>query len=175
LGSGGYTIQNWDGDELSTPDGYAASRVLEAARIYRLIDPAFVIASGGKISSRQKSEATGLIAHETLLRLGVPKERLLTQITSRNTHEEAMLDSELVRTLRVEHVVLVTSDFHMWRAVGAFRAAGLEVVPAISRDPFPARHWDDWVVPGERGLRDASAFAHEALGILYYRFRGWSR
>lgn len=175
MGSGGYTIRDWGGNALSTPDGYAASRALEASRVYRLIDPAFVIASGGKISPRQNSEATGEIVRQTLVQLGVPPQRLQTQITSRNTHEEAVLDSELVRASGAAHVVLVTSDFHMWRAVGAFRAAGLEVIPAISRDPFPARFWDDWVVPGERGLREASTFAHEAFGILYYQLRGWYR
>lgn len=175
LGSGGYTIRDWAGNELSTPDGYAASRALEAARIYRLINPAYVIASGGKISERQSSEATGEIVRQTLVRLGVPTDNLQTQVTSRNTHEEAVLDSALVRKLGAQHVVLVTSDFHMWRSVGAFRAAGLEVIPAISLDPLPARFWDEWLVPGERGLREASIVAHEAFGILYYRLRGWYR
>jgi uncharacterized SAM-binding protein YcdF (DUF218 family) len=175
LGSGGYTIRDWAGNELSTPDAYAASRAIEAARVYRLVDPAYVIASGGKISARQGSEATGEIVRQTLVRLGIPQDRLQAQITSRNTHEEAVFDSALVRKLGAEHVVLVTSDFHMWRSVGAFRAAGFEVIPAISRDPLPARFWDEWLVPGERGLREASVFAHEALGILYYRLRGWYR
>jgi uncharacterized SAM-binding protein YcdF (DUF218 family) len=175
LGSGGYTIRDWAGNELSTPDAYAASRALEAARVYRLVNPAYVIASGGKISDRQSSEATGEIVRQTLVRLGVPADRLETQITSRNTHDEAVFDSALVRKLGVQHVVLVTSDFHMWRSVGAFRAVGLEVIPAISLDPLPARFWDEWLVPGERGLREASIFAHEAFGIPYYWLRGWYR
>lgn len=175
LGSGGYTIRDWAGNALSTPDAYAASRALEAARVYRLVNPDYVIASGGKISPRQSSEATGQIVGETLARLGIPEDRIETQIASRNTYEEAVFDSALVRKLGVEHVVLVTSDFHMWRSVGAFRAAGFEVIPAISLDPLPARFWDEWLVPGERGLRDASIFAHEVLGILYYRLRGWYR
>jgi len=175
LGSGGYTIRDWAGNELSTPDAYAASRALEAARVYRLVNPAYVIASGGKVSERQSSEATGAIVGQTLLRLGIPQDRLETQLTSRNTHEEAVFDSAMVRKLGAEHLVLVTSDFHMWRAVGAFRAAGFEVIPAISRDPLPARFWDESVVPGERGLREASVFAHEVFGILYYRLRGWYR
>jgi uncharacterized SAM-binding protein YcdF (DUF218 family) len=173
LGSGGYTIRDWAGNELSTPDAYAGSRALETARVYRLVNPAYVIASGGKISPRQDSEATGEIVRQTLLRLGIPPDRLETQITSRNTHEEAEFDSALVRKLGAEHLVLVTSDFHMWRSVGAFRAAGFEVIPAISRDPLPARFRDEWIVPGERGLREASVFAHEVFGVLYYRLRGW--
>src|SRR5262245_40859070 len=175
LGSGGYTIRDWAGNELSTPDAYAASRALEAARVYRLVDPAHVVASGGKVSPRQSSEATGEIVRQTLVRLGVPNDRLETQLTSRNTHDEAVFDSALVRKLGMAHVVLVTSDYHMWRSVGAFRAAGMEVIPAISRDPLPALFWDEWLVPGERGLREASVFAHEAFGIIYYWLRGWYR
>ena len=86
-----------------------------------------------------------------------------------------MLNTEIIRKLRADHVVVVTSDFHMRRALGAFRAAGVDAIPAISRDPFPPRFWGDWVMPGERGLVNASAFAHEVLGIAYYRLRGWYR
>ncbi len=175
LGSGGYTVQDWGDGEYSAPDPYAASRAVEAARVYRLIDPAFVITSGGKVSPRQRSEATGLIVREALLQLGVPKDRLILQVTSRNTHEEARSDTDIIRTLRSDHVVVVTSDFHMRRVVGAFRAEGLDVIPAVSREPLPPRFWGDWVMPGERGLLNASAFAHEVLGIAYYNVRGWYR
>jgi uncharacterized SAM-binding protein YcdF (DUF218 family) len=175
MGSGGYTVRDWSGREYSLPDPYAASRAVEAARVYRLVEPVFVVASGGKVSPRQTSEATGLIVRETLVQLGVPKDRLILQITSRNTHEEVLLDTEVIRNLRADRVVVVTSDFHMRRAVGAFRAAGLEVTPAVSREPLPPRFWGDWVIPGERGLVTASAFAHEVLGIAYYRLRGWYR
>ena len=77
--------------------------------------------------------------------------------------------------LNVEHLVLVTSDDHMRRSLGAFRAAGIRAIPAIVREPFPPRSWQEWVVPSDRGLWDASMLAHEILGIGYYAARGWYR
>src|SRR3954454_6718463 len=47
LGSGGTEVEDWDGKTFSVVDRNAAARVLEAARVVRLIDPAVVISSGG--------------------------------------------------------------------------------------------------------------------------------
>jgi uncharacterized SAM-binding protein YcdF (DUF218 family) len=175
LGSGSYSIWDWSGNELSTTNVDASSRVLEAVRVYKLANPEWVISSGGKVHDDDVDEATGETMAGLLRQLGVPAGRIVVQTKSRNTHEEAGLDLEIIRRLKVERVILVTSDFHMRRSVGAFRAAGVEVTPAIARDPFPAREWQDWVVPGDEGLRRSSALAHEVLGIAYYALRGWYR
>ena len=175
LGSGSYTIHDWSGNEYSGPDGFAASRALEAARVYKLVNPEWVISSGGKIRPDDVAQATGEATRNLLVQLGLPADRVLVQSKSRNTREEAQMDLEIVRGLKADHVVLVTSDFHMRRSIGAFRAQGVEAIPAITRDPFPARSWQDWVVPGDEGLWGSASVAHEVLGIGYYAARGWYR
>ena len=48
LGAGGETVVGWEKDRpLSILDLDGAARVLEAARVFRLIDPAWIISSGG--------------------------------------------------------------------------------------------------------------------------------
>ena len=175
LGSGSYSIQDWSGNEYSTTDESAASRVLEAVRVYRLINPEWVIASGGKLHPDDVAQATGDAMRSLLVQLGVPPGRIVLQTTSRNTHEEAQLNLDILRGVKADHVVVVTSDVHMRRAVGTFRAEGVEVIPAIARDPFQARSWQDWVAPSDTGLWGASSLAHETLGIGYYAARGWYR
>ena len=47
LGAGGETVVGWEKDRpLSILDLDGAARVLEAARVFRLIDPAWIISSG---------------------------------------------------------------------------------------------------------------------------------
>jgi uncharacterized SAM-binding protein YcdF (DUF218 family) len=175
LGAGSYTIRDWSGNEYSTTDGYAASRVLEAVRVFRLIDPAWVISSGGKVRPDDRAIETGLAMRDLLLMLGVPAGRVLTETSSRNTHEEALAVAALLTRLKIGRAVIVTSDFHMRRTLGAFRAAGIHGIPAIVRDPFPPETFWEWIVPGPDALWRSDLMAHEVLGIAYYAARGWYR
>jgi uncharacterized SAM-binding protein YcdF (DUF218 family) len=166
-------IHDWSDNEYSTADPIAASRVLETVRLYKLLQPAWVISSGGKVHQDDIAPATGLAMSRLLHQLGVPLERIVTQTVSRNTHEESVAVASLLPKLEVDHLIVVTSDFHMRRTLGAFRAAGIHGIPAVVRDPFPPRSYRDWIVPSEAGLLSTNLFMHEALGVAYYAVRGW--
>ena len=71
----------------------------------------------------------------------------------------------MLRSLQVEHVVLVTSDTHMLRSLCTFRAAGIESIPAIARNPHADQPRRTRIGPSDRGLQAFGALAHEVLGI----------
>lgn len=175
MGSGSFTARDWDNNEYSMPDTSAASRVLEAARVYRLVDADVVISSGGKSHPDDPRIPTAVAMRDALLQLGLPSARIVLQTKSRNTYEEAVDDSELCRSLKIDRVVVVTSELHMRRTIGAFRAAGVTAVPAIARDPPAARSRRDWLLPSDLGLLMGGAIAHEVFGLGYYTARGWYR
>jgi len=89
-----------------------------------------------------------------------------------NTRQEALAVGRLCRERGWTRVLAVTSPTHTRRAAAALESEGLTVlaVPSIeTRFDLEGLHW-----PGER--RDAfAAVAHERLGLLYYRRRGWVR
>jgi uncharacterized SAM-binding protein YcdF (DUF218 family) len=173
MGSGSFTARDWEDNAYSMPDAGAASRVLEAARVFRMVRPEIVISSGGKPDPSQTGVATAVAMRDALLQLGVPDSRIMLQASSRNTREEALANLQVCRSLKIDHLIVVTSDFHMRRTVGAFRAAGVEIVPAIAREPWQARLWIERWLPSDLGLLTASLAAHEVLGLGYYRARGW--
>jgi uncharacterized SAM-binding protein YcdF (DUF218 family) len=175
LGSGSVTVRDWDDREFSNVDYSAAARVLEAWRVYRLVDPAVVIASGGKVDPADGEEATGVTMRDALARLGVPPDRLVLEGRSRNTHEEAVLIAGMLASgeLTADQIILVTSEAHMRRSLGAFRASGVHAIPAIARLDLTDLSALDWVLPSDRGLWHSSLVVHEALGLAYYRLRGW--
>ena len=177
LGSGSFTARAWDERRFSIVDPPAASRVLEAARVFSLVGPAWVISSGGLVypDPDNTQVASAITMKEALVRLGVPPDRILMETESRNTYTEALVVAPMLRSLGVEHTILVTSATHMRRSLGAFRAAGVEAIPAIARHPRTDLPWDDWLIPSEGGLREASIVAHEVLGLAYYTARGWYR
>ena len=173
LGSGSFTAKDWDEQAFSIVDPSAAARVAEAARVYRLTQPLWVISSGGKVRPTDPGVATALSMRDALVQLGVPPGRIMIETQSRNTHEEAVVVGPMLKSLGVAHTILVTSDVHMRRSVGAFRARGIETIPAIARHPFVAQGASSWIVPSDVGLFMARTASHEGIGIVYYWMRGW--
>jgi uncharacterized SAM-binding protein YcdF (DUF218 family) len=173
MGSGSYTIQNWGDGEYSTTDATAASRALEAYRLFSVVNPAWILTCGGRVQPDAFAQPTGEAIANLLHQLGVPRSRIVTQATARNTHEEALAVAAMMPKLHVRHIILVTSDFHMRRSLGAFKAVGIDATPAIVREPFPPRSLGDWILPSEFGLGRTNLLAHEVVGIGYYLARGW--
>jgi len=63
--------------------------------------------------------------------------------------------------------VLLTSDFHMYRAIRAFRKLHIEVAPMAVPDVLHStEHWNGRFSAFETMLTESSK-------IIYYDFRGW--
>ena len=86
-----------------------------------------------------------------------------------------MIIKEILAQRPVDQVVLVTSSVHMRRSVGTFRAVGLPVIPAIAHEtPSFERLWGQ-LIPSDKGLEETGMVAHEVMGLVVYRLRGWYR
>lgn len=175
LGSGSYTARDWDNTRYPVLDRASAARVLEALRVFKMTDAAWIIASGGLPRPTEFDEPNGRTMRDALVRAGVPASRLLLETESRNTHDEAVIVGSMLRTIDAQHVILVTSEIHMRRSLGTFRAQGIHTVPAIAHEPRPSMPWITWFVPTEGGLSLASDVWHEIIGLGYYFARGWYR
>ena len=175
LGAGAETVRGWGEQRLSVPNSSAAARVLEAFRVYKLVDPSWIISSGGSPTALPVAEPDSIVMRDVLVRLGVPESRILLESASRDTHREAVLIAPTLRSLNVEHLILVTSEVHMRRSLGAFRAQGWSAVPAIAPDPHLVDPRREWIVPTRNGLLFSGAFVPEILGIGYDWMRGWWR
>jgi uncharacterized SAM-binding protein YcdF (DUF218 family) len=102
--------------------------------------------------------------------MGVPSGRTTFEARSRNTSENAMLTRDLVSPKPGERWLLVTSAFHMPRAMGAFRHAGFDVI-AWPADYLTFGTQSEWVMPNGwvAGLRRVDLGAKEWMGLIAYR------
>jgi uncharacterized SAM-binding protein YcdF (DUF218 family) len=173
LGGGDRFVKGWT-DAITVTTPIEAERVLEAARVFRLIAPEWIISSGGLPHPEETGSPSGVTMRDELIGLGVPSAHIVVESRSRNTHENATYVAPLLRSLAIERVVLVTSETHMRRSLGAFRAVGVNAIPAVARGPEWPFRWYEWL-PSADGLERSGAVAHELGGIPYYWLRGWWR
>jgi uncharacterized SAM-binding protein YcdF (DUF218 family) len=143
--------------------------------VFRLIDPAWIISSGGNPDPGQVFEPSGITMKAELVQFGVPASRIVLEATSRETHEEAVVVTPMLHQLGVTQVVIVTSETHMPRSLGAFRAQGWNPIPATAPTSKVDMSRADLWLPTGRGLDLSAEVVHELLGIPYYWARGWWR
>jgi uncharacterized SAM-binding protein YcdF (DUF218 family) len=166
----GGALAHPDGPELATD---SLKRCVHAAEVYRLGPPCPVLVSGGKIDPGFHGPPLACLMRDFLLRLGVRPSDVIVEDASLTTYENAAGCRKLLRQRRLSKVVLVTDAIHMRRAAACFRKEGIEVVPA----PCHYRaEWDGWttaLVPNPMAAGGCHKAAHEWIGILWYRLRGW--
>ena len=91
---------------------------------------------------------------------------------SADTRENARFSAEMLQAAGLRRVLLVTSAWHMPRAVAAFERAGLIVIPAPTGFVAPVRDPMVGLTPSWHALRDAGLALHEWAGRLVYAVRG---
>ena len=150
LGAGARTVHG-RADRVGVLTLGGASRVLEAARVFRVLNGPLIVSSGGPPPGHNMYPDSETMT-TALVQLGVPADRIVLESTSRVTRDEAVLTARLLRDRGIRACILVTSDLHMRRALGAFRREGLDARPAAARDPLDAqRPWLSWL-PTEQGM-----------------------
>lgn len=107
----------------------AAERFIGSLALARRYPEAKVLFTGGSGSVTDQGSKGSGVAAQLYLELGLEPSRLVLESESRNTAENATLGKALARPVPGEAWVLVTSAYHMPRAVGAFCKAGWPVIP----------------------------------------------
>jgi uncharacterized SAM-binding protein YcdF (DUF218 family) len=97
---------------------------------------------------------------------GVPRNAIISESRSNSTRENALYTADLIEHMPGKKVLL-TSDFHMYRAIRAFRKVGIMASPEAAPDVLHGtEHWTGRFSGFETMML-------ETAKIAYYRLRGW--
>jgi uncharacterized SAM-binding protein YcdF (DUF218 family) len=154
----------------------AADRVWHAARVYHAGKAPLLVVSGGRLPWRDEEAPEAVAILVFLEDLGVASDHVLLEDRSSTTRGNALETRELLRQRGIKRVLLVTSALHMRRAVAAFRAVGIDVVPVATDhevvDRTPTTPLD--YIPDAGALAGGSRALKEYLGVFVYWLRGWA-
>jgi len=115
---------SWNVAELGT----GGDRYIGAAHLAKLYPQAPVIFTGGSgLISLQNTAGEASIAKQLLTTIGIDSSRLIIESKSRNTYENFLYTKALLPKKNGTYL-LVTSAFHMPRAVGIARMQNVNVI-----------------------------------------------
>lgn len=153
---------------LSSLSNSARGRLTEGIRLLRHLPDAKLIVSGAAELGERSHAA---VLEEAALSLGVPPERIVRMDDPRDTADEARIAAALVRD---ERCALVTSAWHMRRALALFSHAGVHAVPCPA--DYQAKRetrfrWSNYTWDSEALGRSTWAI-YERIGFLWAKLRG---
>jgi uncharacterized SAM-binding protein YcdF (DUF218 family) len=150
----------------------AGDRLVAMADLARRYPNAKLVISGGSGDLFNEGEAEADLVRAHARMLGIDPSRIIVEDRSRTTYENAMFTRELIKPAEGEAWLLVTSAWHMPRAVGAFRQAGFPVIAyPVDYRAVPGHGWRTFSEVAA-GLQMTDTMAKEWVGIIAYRLMG---
>lgn len=113
-------------------------RLEKAAETYR-IKPVPVVVCGGQGGNEPEAEA--VVMRRVLISLGVDESMILMDTTSTSTHSNVRNAMSLLKGYDVHKVVVITSDYHLPRALAITRDAGLDAYGVGAPTKLGMRYW----------------------------------
>lgn len=173
LGGGLMTTISAERDQLTV--NAAGERQIALADLARRYPKARLLFSGGSGSIKDGTISEAGTIGRFADTLGVPRDRLILEEGSRNTRENARFSAEIVQPKPGERWLLVTSAWHMPRAVGCFRKAGFSVtaypVDYRTAGPRDAIRFNTFALDG---LLELDLAVKEWIGLVVYKLAGYT-
>jgi len=156
--------------------GAAADRVNHTLELYKrgFIRKILISGGSGRLFNVDEKEADQL---SSLLQImGVPREDILIENLSRNTHESAVEVQKMLAGITTrDQCILITSAFHMRRSIACFNKVGW------STDHFCADIWshnrnfypDTLIVPKTEAIAVWNLLLKEWMGYISYSLVGY--
>jgi uncharacterized SAM-binding protein YcdF (DUF218 family) len=172
LGAGSSNLRA-RGRQLSSVTYDAGMRVLEAARLFDLLDRPLIIASGGITERRDGAAPESAALRRALIEVGVPADRIILESESKNTRDEAVIIKRMLAERGLTDFVLIASPLHMRRSMLAFEQQGMHPIASPSALAPEQSPRPNPFLPNQLWLQIGDSSVYEWLARAYYWSRGW--
>ena len=150
----------------------ASERLIEFASLARRYPEAKLVFTGGSgVLGRQGLKEASFVI-PLLRRFGLNTDRLLLEDQSKNTAENALFSIQVANPSKDGIWLIITSAFHMPRAIGSFRKVGW--IPLAYPVDFYTRKNQSmkFGFNFRNGLNTLASSLHEWLGLTFYWLTG---
>jgi uncharacterized SAM-binding protein YcdF (DUF218 family) len=148
-----------------------AERLVSFVGLARRYPEARLVVSDGPVVEVEGVTLGAVTAKKLFEDLGLPLARVEFEEQASNTYENGLFSRLLVAPRATEVWVLVTSAFHMPRAVGVWRELGWEIIP-YPVDYRASPGWLSFTFNLAGSLQTLSIGVKEWSALLFYRLMG---
>ena len=176
----GYSIMN---PELTNFEHFLhfnqnANRLTQSIELYKLgkIKKLMICGGSGHLIGDKVSEGDKTL--DFIIKMGIPNDDILIESKSRNTVENAQFAASFLKekdpNKHLQNILLLTDNFHMYRAKKSFDKAGLSVVPFSLGNQTKNIDIDlvDFL-PHPGALNEWSRMIREWAAVVVYRLMGY--
>ena len=154
--------------------GATYSRLFNGVRIFKNSNAKMLMLSGaGEVSG---SESNAEVMKRLAMELGIPEDKIITEVNSRNTYEHAIWFKKIFPNIENMKIGIVTSALHMPRTVQAFKnKISQDAIIPIPVDYIysPLQYTIEIFIPSINTFVKSSYAIHEWIGIIWYYLRGY--
>ena len=158
-------LPNWSDAVDRVEGGLALWRAKAAPRL---------VFTGGQNSAGARTRSDGELGRAAAIERGLPDDAIFLTRDVANTAEEAAAVAELARRHGWRRIILVTTGWHLPRALAQFRRQGLDCVPFpvdFRAEPGRGIRFLDFV-PRAESLWETETALRECYGYVFYRLFG---
>lgn len=156
-----------DGEVNTVRGGFelarSGDRMVETLRLALAHPEARIVIAAGAAALAADQEPEALAAQRLFVAFGIDPARIVLDDKSRNTEENAAFAKDLAGPQAGQTWLLITSAFHMPRAVALFRRSDFAVIA------WPA----DYLASGTEGFRLKLDQAPETMAVTTIALREW--
>ncbi len=151
--------------ESGKAGGGFQERVAQAVTLYRAGYAPRLIFSSGYVFTLREAEVMKAVAVDN----GVPADAIVLEEQAKNTHENVELTKRILDEHGWNRILLVSSPYHMRRAVLTWRKAA----PAVIVVPTPVPQSQFYTHGWGASLEQIRGILHEYAALLDYWRKGW--
>lgn len=165
----------YDSKTKRTNFSNSSDRIWQAVRLYELGKINKILITGGPASYFHKDTVESALLRNFLIEIGLPQSDIIIEEQARNTRENALFTSQLLKNHSYSNLLLITSASHMPRSKKCFTKVGLPC------DIFPTDHYsggrkfniETLLMPSAQTLANWNLIIHEWFGMLSYKLAGY--
>jgi uncharacterized SAM-binding protein YcdF (DUF218 family) len=154
----------------------SADRAIQAIDLYKKGKISKILFSGGSGSILHQDMKEALYARVFFQSYGVHDTDFVIESESNNTRENALFSKKIIDAkFKHSRLLLITSAFHMRRAIGCFEKTGLRF-DFYSTDRYSGpRKWefDNLLIPNTQTFDEWRMLLHEIIGFGVYKIAGF--
>ena len=126
---GGSVSTNITKDSNQVSFNESGERLTEVIKLIRIYNPSKIIYSGGSGTLNSNALPLTFVAKIFFSEMGIDMKKVIFESRSRNTYENILFSKEIIKPIKNEKWLLITSAFHMTRAINISEKLKLKFIP----------------------------------------------